>query len=70
MLLKKARLSNHFICPANPPLPVPDIKMLIMWPRVNTIIKLIKLIYYKIWYNDDQLLAKIKPVKASNDTPV
>ena len=48
MLLKKARLSNHFICLANPPLPVPDIKMLIMWPRVNTVIKLIKLIYYKI----------------------
>ena len=65
--LKKAHLSNYFICPANPPFPVPDIEMLIMWPRVNTTKKWMKLICCKRWYNDDQLLAKIKPVEAFND---
>ena len=67
MLKKNDRLSNYFICPAKPPFLVPDIKMLIMGPRVNTTKKLIKLIYYERWYTDDPLIAKIKPAEAFID---
>ena len=50
--LKKALLSNYFICPANPPFPVPDIEMLIIRPRINTTKKSIKSRYY----NDTRVL--------------